>query len=252
MEKITRILGIIPARFASSRLPGKPLLKIGGKTMIELVYQQAKKCQQLLDVIVATDDSRIFDHVNKFGGISIMTNTIHTSGTDRCYEALEISGKNYDYVINIQGDEPFIQPEQIDILANLLDGETEIATLVKKIEDNLTLFNENTPKVILNKNEEAIYFSRQTIPFLRDSEKDNWLANNTFFKHIGIYAYRTDILKTITSLTPTTLELAESLEQLRWIENGYKIKVAVSPYDTIGIDTPEDLAMANLKIISNK
>ncbi len=170
-----------------------------------------------------------------------MTNVEHQSGTDRCIEALEKTGKAFDFVINIQGDEPFIQPEQIDLLASCLSEETELATLVKKISDEETLFNPNTPKVILNKNAEAIYFSRNTIPFLRNHPKEEWLKNHTFYKHIGIYAYRTDVLKKITQLPTGTLEKAESLEQLRWLENGYKIKVAITEFESYGIDTPEDL-----------
>jgi 3-deoxy-manno-octulosonate cytidylyltransferase (CMP-KDO synthetase) len=244
-----KIVAIIPARYHSTRLPGKPLLKIGDQTMIQRVYNQAKKCSSLDYIAIATDNELIKRHVENFGGNVIMTSESHQSGTDRCAEALDYLKEKFDYVINIQGDEPFIMPEQIEILAKLLEGETQIATLVKIIEDSKTLFNANSPKVILNKNNEAIYFSRHTIPFFRDYEKDNWLNINTFYKHLGIYGYRTDVLKKITQLPQSTLELAEKLEQLRWIENGYKIKVAVSPYDSIGIDTEADVEEARKFII---
>ncbi len=240
-----KIIGIIPARYASSRLPGKPLVNIGGKSMIQLVYEQVKKCNSITEVVVATDNELIYKNVIDFGGKVVMTSPNHQSGTDRCQEAVENLNCDADYIINIQGDEPFIQPNQINLLTNLLDGQTEIATLVKKIEDFETLFNENTPKVVLNNSHESIYFSRQTIPFLRGIDKAKWLEFNTFYKHIGIYGYRKDVLKALSNLEQTTLEKAESLEQLRWLENGYKIKVAITPYDSIGIDTPDDLVAAN-------
>jgi 3-deoxy-manno-octulosonate cytidylyltransferase (CMP-KDO synthetase) len=245
------ILGVIPSRFASSRFPGKSLVNIGHISMIQRVYMQAKKCEALTDIIVATDDTRIFDHVKSFGGNVLMTDPTHASGTDRCFEVMHLTEKPYDYVMNIQGDEPFIQPNQISFLVDLLNGETEIATLVKEIEDFETLFNENTPKVVLNKNNEAIYFSRQTIPFLRGIEKTNWLKNSTFYKHIGIYAYRADVLMRISKLPQSPLEITESLEQLRWLEYGYKIKVAITPYDSMGIDTPADLQKAKEYLINN-
>jgi 3-deoxy-manno-octulosonate cytidylyltransferase (CMP-KDO synthetase) len=246
-----KILGIIPSRFPSTRLPGKPLLKIGSQTMIQRVYNQAIKCSLLDEVFVATDHEGIFEHVIEFGGKVVMTSKNHQSGTDRCFEALTKIGNNYDYVINIQGDEPFIFPEQIDLLANLLDGNTELATLIKKIDDFKDLTNINTPKVVFNKKFEAMYFSRQTIPYIRDENVSNWLNTNMFYKHIGIYGYRTDILEKITKLAQSDLELAEKLEQNRWIENGYKIKVAISPYDSIGIDTNEDIEAARVKISQN-
>lgn len=236
------IIGIIPARYESSRFPGKPLVDINGKSMIQRVYEQATKTNSLTDVFVATDDSRIYDHVLAFGGKAVMTNSAHQTGTDRCQEAFEKAFPSADYIVNIQGDEPFIKPEQIDLLTNCLTAEkVEIATLIKKIEDQETLFNINTPKVVITQQFFARYFSRQTIPYLRNIEKENWLASHTFYKHIGIYAYRADILKKITKLEPSSLEKAESLEQLRWLENGYQIKVAVTDFETIGIDTPEDL-----------
>lgn len=236
------IIGIIPARYESSRFPGKPLVDIGGKSMIQRVYEQAIKTTSLTDVFVATDDNRIYNHVLAFGGKAIMTDSVHQTGTDRCQEAFEKAFPSADYIVNIQGDEPFIKPEQIDLLANCLTAEkVEIATLIKKIEDEETLFNVNTPKVVITKQFFARYFSRQTIPYLRNIEQKNWLASHTFYKHIGIYAYRADVLKKITKLEASSLEKAESLEQLRWLENGFQIKVAVTDFETIGIDTPEDL-----------
>jgi 3-deoxy-manno-octulosonate cytidylyltransferase (CMP-KDO synthetase) len=242
---MTKILGIIPARYASTRFPAKALAGIKGKTMIQWVYEQASQATSLHQVVIATDHDLIFDHVQTFGGQVIMTSTKHPSGTDRCYEALQKLGGRYDFVINIQGDEPFVQPEQINILATCLqDTHTQLATLVKKIDDIETLLDSNKPKVILNNKSEAIYFSRQAIPFIRGENTINWLASYTFYKHIGMYGYRTDILEAITKLPVSTLENAEALEQLRWIENGYRIKVAITPYDSMGIDTPEDLRKA--------
>jgi 3-deoxy-manno-octulosonate cytidylyltransferase (CMP-KDO synthetase) len=236
------IVGIIPARFASTRFPGKPLIDIAGKTMIQRVYEQAKKSKSLSEVVVATDDERIAEHIRSFGGNVVMTNENHQSGTDRCFEAIEKFEINADAVINIQGDEPFIQPEQIDLVAScFLQKDTELATLVKKINSIEELFNKNTPKVVLNKNKEAIYFSRETIPHIRGKEQTEWLKCHTFYKHIGIYGYRTDVLATITQLKQSDLELAEALEQLRWLENGYKIKVEITDFESVAIDTPDDL-----------
>ncbi len=236
-----KILGIIPARFGSTRFLGKALVDIAGKTMIQRVYEQAKKAPSLAKVIVATDDTRIFDHVLAFGGEVVMTSSEHQSGTDRCYEALKKTKGHFDYVINIQGDEPFIKPKQIEILASMLDRDIQLATLMKKIEDTETLFNPNTPKVIVDNNSNAIYFSRQTVPYLRGIEKTKWLDAHNYFFHVGIYAYRTDVLRKISVLPPALLERVECLEQLRWIANGYTIKVAETPYLSKGIDTPEDL-----------
>jgi 3-deoxy-manno-octulosonate cytidylyltransferase (CMP-KDO synthetase) len=238
------IIGIIPARYASTRFPAKALADIEGKTMIQRVYEQALKSKLLLKVVVATDNELILKHVEGFGGTAIMTSEKHQSGTDRCYEVLEKIGFGYDFVINIQGDEPFIQPEQIDILVNCLEKGTELATLVKKIDDNETLFNTNTPKVIFNTRQEAIYFSRNTIPFFRGVDEKDWLKHHDFYKHLGIYAYRADILEKITQLPPSNLENAEKLEQLRWLENGFRIKIAITEFDSFGIDTPEDLERA--------
>ena len=236
--------GIIPARYASSRFPGKPLCLIGDKPMIRRVYEQASTC--LNKVYVATDDERIFKCVVDFGGKAMMTSPDHLSGTDRCSEAVTKieteTGENIDVVINIQGDEPFIKPEQIEALMNCFVGEkVEIATLIRKTENDENLFNPNQPKVIINSAGEAIYFSRSVIPFIRDFETSEWSKKHVFFKHIGLYAYKTQTLHAITKLPRSPLEIAESLEQNRWIENGYKIMTAVTDWESMGIDTPEDL-----------
>ena len=238
------ILGIIPARYASTRFPAKPLADLGGKSMIQRVYEQVKKSTLIADVIVATDNMEIMNHVMQFGGRARMTKESHLSGTDRCYEALTLQKAKFDYVINIQGDEPFIQPEQIDLLANLLDGKTEIATLVKKIEDKDQLFNPNVVKAVVSEKGEALYFSRSTVPHIRNTTEGEWMNKHVFYKHIGMYAYRTDVLKQLTALPVSPLEKVESLEQLRWLENGFRIKVAETKTETIGIDTPEDLRKA--------
>ena len=237
-----KIIGIIPARYASTRFPAKPLIDIGGKTMIQRVYEQAKMAKSLTDVVVATDDNRIAEHVKSFGGNVVMTSESHQSGTDRCFEAINSFSKDADVVINIQGDEPFIHPEQIDLVASCFtSADVQIATLVKKITTDEELFNVNIPKVLLNKYKEAILFSRQTIPHIRGKEMQEWLKNYTFYKHIGIYAYRTKVLAEITTLKQSPLELAESLEQLRWLENGFKIKVEITDFESVAVDTPEDL-----------
>lgn len=239
-------IGIIPARYESSRFPGKPLAEMAGKPMIQRVYEQAKLA--IDEVWVATDDMRIADTVSAFGGKVVITSKEHRSGTDRCNEALSKINKAFDVVINIQGDEPFIHPQQIETLKSCFNSkEIQLATLVKpfKKEDGFdVLFNPNSPKVIINKRNEALYFSRSIIPYIRDAHHTEWLDKHTFYKHIGMYAYRADILDEITKLPQTSLELAESLEQLRWIENGYQIKVGFTDIETIGIDTPEDLQKA--------
>jgi len=241
-----KTLGIIPARYASTRFPGKPLVDIAGKSMIQRVYQQAKKCTQLSEVIVATDDDRIFEHVHHFGGKAMMTSSTHQSGTDRCAEVAE-KHPDYDVIINIQGDEPYIDPEQISKLIGCFNNmDTQLATLIKKVSNELELHNTNSPKVIINKNSEAIYFSRSPLPHIRGQEEQNWLPHFTYYKHIGIYGYLADVLKQITKLAVSPLEKAESLEQLRWIENGYKIKVAETDIETVAIDTPEDLDKLSL------
>lgn len=240
------VAAIIPARYASSRFPGKPLADMDGKPMIRRVYEQVQKV--LPELYVATDDERIFDTVRSFQGNVVMTSANHRSGTDRCREAITKIDKNYDVILNIQGDEPFIMPSQIMAIINCFsDPDAEIATLVKPFtaEDSIEqLKSPLSPKVVLNKNKEAIYFSRSIIPYIRDVELNEWLSKHKFYKHIGIYGFRTDILFQITKLPPSDLERAESLEQLRWIENGFRIKVAETNEETIAIDTPEDLLNA--------
>lgn len=242
-----KFIGIIPARYASTRFPGKPLADMAGKPMIQRVYEQVK---DVLDAVcVATDDTRIENAVQAFGGRVVMTSDQHRSGTDRCYEAYQKVGQGYDVIVNIQGDEPFIHPEQIRTIKDCFAGaDTQIATLVKpfRADDDFerTLFNPNSPKVVINKENEALYFSRSIIPYIRGKEYTEWLPNHTFYKHIGLYAYRAQVLREITQLPPSPLELAESLEQLRWLENGYKIKVGITELETIGIDTPEDMRKA--------
>lgn len=236
-----KILGVIPARYASTRFPGKPLIDIDGKSMIQRVYEQALKTEKLDEVVVATDDERILMHVRAFGGRAVLTADHHQSGTDRCAEVAE-KLPGFDIIINIQGDEPFIDPKQIDMVCSCFtSADTVLATLVKPIHTEEELFNVNSPKVVLNKNSEAIYFSRATIPFVRGKEQKDWLSSHQFYKHIGIYGYRIDTLQKITQLPVSILEKTEALEQLRWIENGYKIKAAITEIETAAIDTPEDL-----------
>ena len=241
-----KFIAIIPARYASTRFPAKPLAMLGGKRVIERVYEQVAGV--LDDAVVATDDERIFDAVQAFGGKVEMTSTEHRSGTDRCWEAYCKQGREFDVVVNVQGDEPFIQPSQLLALKSCFDNESiDIATLVKPFaeSDGLeALENPNSPKVVLDNEGRAVYFSRSVIPYLRGVERERWLAEHTFYKHIGIYGFRTDVLRAVTALPQSTLEKAESLEQLRWLENGYKIGVGISNVETIGIDTPEDLARA--------
>ncbi len=241
-----KFIAIIPARYASTRFPGKPLADMGGKPMIQRVYEQVKRAVH--DVWVATDDSRIFETVQSFGGKAVMTSTEHRSGTDRIQEAYSKIGEDFDVVINVQGDEPFIQPEQIESLKECFDSkDVELATLVKpfKKEDGFdVLFNPNSPKVVINKKNEAIYFSRSIVPYIRDAHHTEWLDKHVFYKHIGMYAYRVDVLEEITQLPQSSLEKAESLEQLRWIENDYRIRVGYTDVETIGIDTPEDMERA--------
>jgi 3-deoxy-manno-octulosonate cytidylyltransferase (CMP-KDO synthetase) len=241
-----KIAGIIPARYASTRFPGKPLVNIQGKSMIRRVYEQCLKCPQLDAVVVATDDERILDVVNSFGGHAMMTSTSHQSGTDRCgevIEKLEKQGEAFDAVINIQGDEPFIDPGQISKVAlQLIDDKVQIATLVKRIDNTGELFNPNVVKVVLANDGRALYFSRSTIPHLRGHEQKEWLGQQTFYKHVGIYGYQTEILKKIITLPRGNLELAESLEQLRWLENGFLVFAEETDFESIAIDTPEDLS----------
>ncbi|MDO4759065.1 MAG: 3-deoxy-manno-octulosonate cytidylyltransferase [Rikenellaceae bacterium] len=241
-----KFIAIIPARYASTRFPGKPLAMLGGKPMIQRVYEQV--CGILDDAVVATDDERIYEAVKAFGGKVEMTSTEHRSGTDRCWEAYCKQGSTYDVVVNVQGDEPFIRAAQLEALkACFEDPKTDIATLVKPFSeaDGLAaLENPNSPKVVVDAAHQALYFSRSVIPYLRNVPREEWLRNHTFYKHIGIYAFRTEVLQAVTSLPQSTLEKCESLEQLRWLENGYKIGVGVTDIETIGIDTPEDLAKA--------
>ena len=239
-------IGIIPARYASTRFPAKPLALLGGRTVIERVYRQV---DGVLDAaVVATDDQRIYDVVESFGGRAVMTSVHHKSGTDRVWEAYEHIGEEFDVVVNIQGDEPFIQPSQLHAIQHCFDNEdTQIATLVKPFtpQDGLSaLENPNSPKVVVDDNGRALYFSRSVIPYLRGVDRSEWLSTHTFYKHIGLYAYRPDVLRQLTALPQSPLELAESLEQLRWLQAGYHIQVGVSQVETIGIDTPEDLARA--------
>lgn len=236
-------VGIIPARYASTRFPGKPLAKLGGKTVIERVYRQVSK---VLDyVYVATDSEQIFNTVISFGGNAIMTSPNHKSGTDRVEEAVNKTGKKFDVVINIQGDEPFIHESQIKTICECFDdSQTMIATLGRPFSNNDTiaeLENPNSPKIVCDNNNFAMYFSRSIIPYIRNVEKQEWLNSFNYLKHIGLYAYRRNVLSEITQLKQSSLEIAESLEQLRWLQNGYKIKVGITEIETIGIDTPEDL-----------
>lgn len=248
MNQRLNITGIVPARYASSRFPGKPLALIGNKPMIRLVYEQA--CKALDNVFVATDDERISGAVKSFGGKVIMTSAQHRSGTDRCAEAAEkiiLSGIETDVIINIQGDEPFIRPEQIEILSGCFtDKNVNIATLIRKVNQGEDILNPNQPKVIIDKNGYALYFSRTAIPYIRDAEIKEWTFKHDYYKHIGLYAYRAETLSEITKLPHGDLETAECLEQNRWLENGYRIKTAVTMWENIGIDTPEDLEKANL------
>ncbi|RNI27260.1 3-deoxy-manno-octulosonate cytidylyltransferase [Rufibacter immobilis] len=239
-----KAVGIIPARFASTRYPGKPLVLLNGKSMIQRVYEQAQKAD-LQEVVIATDDERIRQHVEDFGGKVVMTATHHQSGTDRCHEAYSLLGQTYEVVVNIQGDEPFIQPEQINrVLQCFAQPQAQIATLIKAVQSTEELFNPNSPKVVIGAQQQALYFSRHPIPYLRGVEQPDWLSAHPFYKHIGIYGYRSTVLAELTQLQPSPLEKAESLEQLRWLEHGYRIVTAVTDLETIGIDTPADLEKA--------
>ena len=239
-----KVVGIIPARYNSTRFPGKPLALIQGKTMIRRVCEQAWK-SKLDAVVVATDDVRIADEVMSFGGQYVMTDPNHRSGTDRCREALDLLENQYDAVINIQGDEPFIDPAQINLLVDLISREdTELASLAKRIDDEDDLFSPNAVKVVMDNEGKALYFSRNPIPFMRNVEKSDWLEKGIFYQHIGIYAYKSDALRQVAELQPTALEMAESLEQLRWLENGLSVRMAVTQSQNVSIDTLSDLAKA--------
>ncbi len=241
-----KFLALIPARYASTRFPAKPLAILGNKPIIQHVYERVSSIFE--DAYVVTDDTRIEECVKAFGGRCVMTGTHHKSGTDRCFEALEKLGAGFDVVVNVQGDEPFIAASQLETIKQCFaDAETQIATLVKPFTpaDGIeALENPNSPKVVLDNNNYAVYFSRSVIPYLRGVEKDEWLSHHTFYKHIGLYAYRAEVLKEITSMPLGVLEQAESLEQLRWLQAGYRIKVGTTDVETIGIDTPEDLERA--------
>ena len=239
-----KTVGIIPARYGSSRFPGKPLAMIKGKTMIQRVCEQTWK-SKLDDVVVATDDIRIADEVLKFGGKYVMTDPRHQSGTDRCCEALEILEEHYDAVINIQGDEPFIDPQHINLLVDMISrDDTQLASLVKRIDDEEELFGSNKVKVVMDKFGNALYFSRNPIPYMRNVAHEKWLQKGCFYQHLGIYAYKAATLRQIATMQPTALELAESLEQLRWLENGLSIRMAIVEASSLAIDSPADLAKA--------
>lgn len=246
-----KFIGIIPARYASTRFPGKPLAMLGGRTVIQRVYEQATTI--LDEAYVATDDERIFQAVEQFGGRAIMTRADHKSGTDRIEEAAEKIGTQADVIINIQGDEPFIQKSQIETLMHLFDEpSTQIGTLGKRFESIEAAMNPNSPKIVTDKRGFALYFSRSIIPYVRGKEQSEWLQHFPYLKHLGLYAYRREVLQEVTQLPQSPLEIAESLEQLRWLENGYRIRVGLTDVETVGIDTPEDLQRAEVFLASRK
>lgn len=238
-----KFIAIIPARYASTRFPGKPLAMLGGKPVIQRVYEQAVKV--LPEAYVATDDERIFQAVKSFGGQAVMTRSDHKNGTDRIQEAVEKIHTQADVIINIQGDEPFVQPSQLETLMQLFDApETQIGTLGKPFETMEAVENPNSPKIVCDRRGFALYFSRSVIPYVRGKEQQEWLQHYPYLKHLGLYAYRREVLHEITQLPQSPLELAESLEQLRWLENGYRIRVGLTDVETVGIDTPDDLQRA--------
>lgn len=238
-----KFIGIIPARYASTRFPGKPLALLGGKPVIQHVYE--KVAAVLEAAYVATDDERIYDVVKSFGGQVVMTRTDHKSGTDRIEEAIEKIGGEWDVVVNVQGDEPFVAKSQLDTICHCFDDPTtQIATLGKPFESMEAVQNPNSPKIVIDNMGFAMYFSRSVIPYVRGKEKSSWLTHYPFLKHLGIYAYRKDVLRQVTQLPQSSLEIAESLEQLRWLQNGFKIKVGTTDVETVGIDTPQDLERA--------
>ena len=246
-----KFIGIIPARFACTRFPGKPLARLGGKTVIRRAYDQATAIWD--EAYVATDDERIYQAVEQFGGRAIMTRTDHKSGTDRIEEAAEKIGTQADVIINIQGDEPFIQQSQIETLMHLFDDPTtQIGTLGKRFETIEAVQNPNSPKIVTDKRGFALYFSRSMIPYIRGKQQGEWLQHFPFLKHLGLYAYRREVLREITLLPQSPLEIAESLEQLRWLENGYRIRVGLTDVETVGIDTPEDLQRAEAFLASRE
>lgn len=235
------IIGIIPARYASTRFPGKPLAMIEGKTMLQRVVEQSKKATLLTELVVATDDARIEKHCEEIGVKCIITNADHPSGTDRCQEAYTLSGSKATYIINIQGDEPFLHPEQINSLAKACDGTTELATQMIKCSNCEMLVDIGEVKIALNQSKEALYFSRSIIPFVKNEKPENWHLKHDYYRHVGMYAYRADILERISKLPVSPLEKVESLEQLRWLENGFKIKCVETTFESHCIDTPEDI-----------
>lgn len=238
-----RFIGLIPARYGSSRFPGKPLALLGGKSVVQRVYEQASKV--LDDVYVATDDQRIYEAVVSFGGKAVMTSTAHKSGTDRIEEAYQTINQPFDVIVNIQGDEPFVSQSQLTTICQAFeDDDTQIATLGISFKDMASVENPNSPKIVIDNQGFALYFSRSIIPFVRGIESSEWLQHYPFLKHIGLYAYRSNVLTEITALPQSSLEKVESLEQLRWLQNGYRIKVGITHTETIGIDTPEDLEKA--------
>ncbi|MCX7727971.1 MAG: 3-deoxy-manno-octulosonate cytidylyltransferase [Bacteroidia bacterium] len=236
-----RFLGVIPVRYQSTRFPGKPLVNVGGKSMLQRVFEQSKKCTLLDKVIIATDDELIFEHAKSLGAHVVMTAAHHQSGTDRCFEAYTLLNEEFDVVVNIQGDEPFISPEQIGLLIHSFKKHDEIATLMIACNDAETLLNEGEVKIVLDKNNYALYFSRSVIPYLKNVPQSEWHLHHKYYRHVGMYAYRTDILESITQLPPSELEKKESLEQLRWLENGYKILCVETTHDSYCIDYPEDV-----------
>lgn len=238
-----KFIGIIPARYASTRFPGKPLALLGGKPVIQHVYE--KVAAVLEAAYVATDDERIYDVVKSFGGQVVMTRTDHKSGTDRIEEAIEKIGGEWDVVVNVQGDEPFVAKNQLDTICHCFDDPTtQIATLGKPFESMEAVQNPNSPKIVVDNMGFAMYFSRSVIPYVRGKEMSSWLTHYPFLKHLGIYAYRKDVLRQVTQQPQSSLEIAESLEQLRWLQNGFKIKVGTTDVETVGIDTPQDLERA--------
>lgn len=241
-----RIIAVIPARYASTRLPGKPLIEINGITMIQRVYERVKRVSGVDKILVATDDDRILQHVLAFGGNAVMTSAELPSGTERCVEAIEQLNETFDFAINIQGDEPFIAPELIEQVIESFGIETQVVTAVKQITDSEVLFNPNVVKAVLSESHHALYFSRQTLPFVRDEPTENWLAKTKFYKHIGIYGFKTEVLKQLVKLPISVLETTEKLEQLRWLANGFSVRAVITEHESIGIDTPEDLVQFSI------
>ncbi len=237
-----KILGVIPSRYASSRFPGKPLVNIKGKPMVQHVYERAIQAKRLSEVVVATDDQRIYDAVMGFGGKVIMTSESCENGTDRCREVIEKHLPEYDVIINIQGDEPYVHPEQIDKLCSLFENENvRLGTLAKQTHSADDILNPSRVKVVIDKSMDALYFSRSPIPFLRGKDNNEWGKHHIYYKHLGLYGYRKEELLKYNQLKPSALEKAEALEQLKWLENGHKMRVGITEHDSYAIDTPEDL-----------